>query len=139
MPLVTRWFLRTSLIFLILAFLLGMLLAARAPLGLNNGIAALNPVFFHLVFVGFVTQLIFGVVLWLFPKHTKEKPRGSETLAWSSYVLLNTGLILRVVAEPINTNAPAPIWGWLLVASATTQWVAGILFAANTWPRVKER
>jgi hypothetical protein len=32
MPVLTRWFLKSALLFFILAVLLGMLLAARAPL-----------------------------------------------------------------------------------------------------------
>ena len=139
MPAVTRWYIRTSLVFLLLAFGLGVLLAARAPLGLSGDIVFLTPVFFHFLFVGFVSQLIFGVVFWLFPKHTKEKPRGSEALAWTAYVLLNLGLVLRLVAEPAVAAGPEPVWGWLLVFSSGAQWGAGILFAANTWPRVKER
>jgi cbb3-type cytochrome oxidase subunit 1 len=139
MPTVTRWYLRTALVFLVLAFATGVLLAARAPLGLSAALAALTPVFFHLIFVGFVTQLIFGVVFWLFPKHTREQPRGSEPLAWAAFWLLNGGLVLRVVAEPAQAGAAGPVWGWLLVASAAAQWAAALLFAANTWARVKER
>ena len=81
MPTVTRWYLRTALVFLVLAFATGVLLAARAPLGLSSTITLLTPVFFHLIFVGFVTQLIFGVVFWMFPKHTREQPRGSLLFA----------------------------------------------------------
>ncbi|MGW8249659.1 MAG: hypothetical protein ACWGO1_03380, partial [Anaerolineales bacterium] len=68
MPVLTRWFLKSSLLFLVLSALLGVLLAARAPLGLPGAIGAFNPLFFHLFMVGWVTQLIFGVVFWMFPK-----------------------------------------------------------------------
>ena len=79
MPTLTRWFLRSSLLFFLLAMLLGVLHAARAPLNLPAQLNAFSPIYFHLFMVGWVTQLIFGVVFWMFPKYSKEQPRGSET------------------------------------------------------------
>lgn len=139
MPVLTRWFLKSSLLFLILAVLLGMLLAAQAPLSLPVFISAFSPLYFHLFMVGWVAQLIFGVVYWMFPKRSREKPHGSETLAWGVFWLLNIGLVLRLVAEPALALKPTPIWGWLLAISAVLQWLAGTVFVLNTWGRVKER
>jgi heme/copper-type cytochrome/quinol oxidase subunit 1 len=139
MPTLTRWFLRLSLIYLVLAVLLGLVIAARAPLGLSFPASAFSPVYFHLFMVGWVAQLIFGVVFWMFPKYTREKPRGSEALGWATFWLLNAGLALRLVAEPAQSINPASLWGWLLAASAVLQWLAGLCFVVNTWARVKER
>ncbi len=139
MPPVTRWFIRTSLICFVAALLTGTLLAACGPLQLPAFFNTLTPLFFHLFMVGFVAQLIFGMVFWMFPKASKEQPRGSERLAWLTYGCLNAGLLVRVLAEPVQTAAPQPIWGWLLVVSALLQWIAGALFVVNTWNRVKER
>lgn len=139
MPILTRWFLKSSLLFFILAVLLGVLLAARGPLNLPAAVSAFGPVYFHLLMVGWVAQLIFGVVFWMFPKLSKEQPRGSERLGWLVFWLLNLGLVLRVLAEPAQVLAPAPLWGWALAVSALLQWLAGIGFVINTWGRVKER
>jgi cbb3-type cytochrome oxidase subunit 1 len=139
MPILTRWFLRSSLLFFLLAVLLGMLLAARAPLNLPGFISAFNPIYFHLFMVGWVTQLIFGVVFWMFPKYSREKPHGSETLGWMVFWLLNLGLALRVIGEPAQALYPASVWAWTLAASAVFQWMAGMIFVINTWGRVKER
>lgn len=139
MPVLTRWFLKSSLLFFILAVLLGVLLAARIPLRLPGYISAFNPVYFHLFMVGWVTQLIFGVVFWMFPKYSKDQPRGSEILGWSVFWLLNTGLVLRMIAEPAQAIYRASLWGWTLALSALFQWLAGVIFVINTWGRVKER
>lgn len=139
MPRLTRWFLRASLIFLILALLLGALIAARVPLGLPAIIGAFSPVYFHLFMVGWVTQLIFGVVFWMFPKYSKEKPRGSEAVGWLIFGLINSGLALRMIGEPAQVLAPGDALVWMLSASAVMQWLAGVLFVINTWGRVKER
>ena len=139
MPPLTRWFLRISLLSLLLAVLLALFSAAQAPLGMDLPMSAFSPVYFHLFMVGWVTQLIFGVVFWMFPKHSKERPRGSEALGWLTFGLLNTGLLLRLVGEPGQALDPAPLWGWTLAVSALLQWAAGMLFVINTWGRVKER
>jgi cbb3-type cytochrome oxidase subunit 1 len=139
MPRLTRWYLKTALTYFILALLAGALLASRAVLSLPAAHNALSPVYFHLLMVGWVTQLIFGVVYWMFPKFSKERPRGSERLGWATYWLLNAGLVLRVVAEPWQTLWPSPLPGSALALLAVAQWLAGLLFVVNTWPRVKER
>lgn len=99
--------------------------------------ANLTPVYFHLLMVGWVTQFILGVALWMLPKYSMEKPRGNETLSWATYILLNVGLLVRVIAEPLNAQFPGTLWGWMLVLSAFLQWLAGLLFVANAWRRVK--
>lgn len=139
MPLVTRYFIKTSLLFFVAALLCGLLLALRPFAELPLWISGLTPVYFHLFMVGWVTQVIIGVAFWMFPKYTKEQPRGSAALAWSTYVLLNGGLLLRVVAEPLSAFQSWPGWGGLLALSALLQWLGGVAFVANTWPRIKER
>jgi hypothetical protein len=136
MPTLTRWYLKTALICLAAALLIGALLAARTVWTLPPLAGGLGPVYFHLFMVGWVAQLIFGVVYWLFPKYSKEEPRGRPGLGWAVYFLLNAGLLLRVVAEPLNAVRPGALWGWLLALSALLQWLAGVGFVVNTWPRI---
>ncbi len=137
MPRLTRWMIRTALVYLVLALITGILLGLRSALNLNWISAGLDPAYIHLYVVGWVTMLIFGVVYWMFPKFTLEKPRGSDALGWAVYGLLNAGLILRVLGE--SQAQPGSFWGWVLVVSALLQWLAGIGFVANTWKRVKEK
>ncbi len=138
MPTVTRWFIKTSFVCLGLALIAGLLLALQAELGLG-ALAALFPVYIHLLVFGWLTQLVFGVVYWMFPKWSIEKPRGSEPLGWWTYGLLNAGLLLRAIAEPIQSIRPDPAAGWTLVVSAVLQFAAGLTFVINSWARVKER
>ncbi|MBZ0254104.1 MAG: hypothetical protein K8I02_12260, partial [Candidatus Methylomirabilis sp.] len=83
MPTLTRWFVKTALLSLVAALALGALLAAQAAFDLPERIGLLAPLYFHLFLVGFVAQLIFGVAYWMFPKASKERPRGSEALGWA--------------------------------------------------------
>jgi hypothetical protein len=139
MPPVARWFIRTALLYLVASLLVGVALMLGPLLHLAPAISALQPVYFHLLMVGWVTQLIFGVVFWMFPKQSTERPRGSGALGWATYGLLNLGLLLRAVGEPLAAVQPGGGAGWLLAASALLQLLAGWAFVANTWGRVKER
>jgi cbb3-type cytochrome oxidase subunit 1 len=139
MPPITRLFVKTSLVYLVAALLAGFLLALRPLLALPALVNGLTPVYFHLFMVGWVTQLIVGVAYWMFPKWSKELPRGHDALALTTFWLLNLGLLLRVVAEPAQTVNAWPGWGWLIVVAALLQWLAGLAFVANTWRRVKEK
>jgi cbb3-type cytochrome oxidase subunit 1 len=138
MPPLTRWFIKTSFIYLILALTAGILLVIQSAIKWSTP-AGLFPVYIHLFVLGWLTQLIFGVVYWMFPKYSNEKPRRSESLGWWTYVLLNLGLLLRVIAEPMRSIQPSLFSGWTLVAAALIQFLAGLTFVINSWGRVKEK
>lgn len=127
------------MVYLLAGLSLAALLSLAQVTVLPRLLQAAGPVYFHLFLVGWVTQLIMGIVFWMFPKYSKERPRGREGLAVATYVLLNAGLLLRVLGEPGAAVSTSLLWPWALVLSATLQWLAGMFFVANTWGRVKER
>jgi hypothetical protein len=135
MPPLTRWFLKAALVYLILALCAGILLVLPD----TTPMAGMFPVYFHLLTFGWLTQLIFGVALWMFPKYSPAQPRGPEWLGWSTFALLNLGLILRMIFEPMNGMSPSSWSGWMLVTAAILQWLSGVTFVANTWKRVREK
>ncbi len=137
MPRLTRWFIRTSLLYFCAGFALGALFLMSAGMGWSLPTAQLLPTYYHVLLVGWVAQLIFGVSLWMFPILGKERPRGSERLGWTTYVCLNAGLLLRVAAEPLLSALP--VLGWLLAASGILQLAAGLAYIANIWSRVRPR
>jgi hypothetical protein len=139
MPPLTRWFIKSAFIFLVVALALRIIQSIPALVRSSPFLSALGPVYFHLFLVGWVTQLIFGIVFWMFPKFSMEHPRRSERLGWATFWFLNTGLGFRVIAEPMNSIEPGSAWGWLLILSALLQWLAGMGFVINTWVRVKAK
>jgi hypothetical protein len=89
---------------------------------------------------GRITHLIIGVAIWLFPVADRDRPRGYPWLNWTAYICINLGLVTRFFSEPgIMAPDPAPVWRWMLVASAALQTVGGLAFVVTIWPRVKQR
>ena len=136
MPTPSRWLIRAALVWLVGGLGLGVVMqlpaAAQSP-----PLRVIWPAYLHSLTVGWLTQLIIGVALWLFPRHSAARPRGSEALGWTTFVCLNLGLLLRVLGEP--RRALGADAGPVLVLSALTQLVAVTAFVVNIWPRVKAR
>lgn len=120
MPFLSHLYIRTAFLHLVLALGLAMFWT--------------HPSVFHMLTVGWLTQLIFGVAFWLFPRVSREKPYGRTwPMVWA-WGLLNAGLVLRVVAEP---QAPGSVWTVLLVVAAGLQWAASLLLVVYFWKRVR--
>lgn len=140
MPSISRWFIKTSIGYLVFALLMGIGMEFPYITALNPYLFHLFPTFYHALAVGWITQLIFGVAYWMFPRFSKENPRGSELIGWLTYGFINVGILLRIIFEPFNTDQHLHliiVTG--LIISAVFQWLAGVLFAVNTWSRVKKR
>jgi hypothetical protein len=61
MPPLTRWFVKTSFIYLTLALIAGLLVEIQSALKLTS-LGGLFPIYIHLLVLGWLSQLIFGVV-----------------------------------------------------------------------------
>tara|TARA_R100001015_G_C4615280_1_gene171250 strand:+ start:1202 stop:1645 length:444 start_codon:yes stop_codon:yes gene_type:complete len=131
MPLITRIFLKTGLLYFIGALLVGVALQVDF-LGIPN----LVPLFWHMLMLGWITQIIFGVSLWMFPGRIKEESFQNQKWSWLTYILLNSGLILRLISESMILQSEAYFWKVLLTISAVLQFVAVICYVIEIWPRV---
>ena len=139
MPRLSQLMIRTALLWMAIGYSVGGLVLANQGLEIDARIGVLLPVFYHLLMVGWVTQLICGVALWMFPPYSRERPRGDERLGWFTYGALNAGLLLRVVFEPLHSWLAPPWLGWPLAISALLQALAVWAFVIAIWPRVKGR
>jgi hypothetical protein len=140
-PFETRLFVKTSLLWLCAAFVLGAWMLAAEALG-----AAVPPswaiVHAHMAFVGWLVNLVFGIALWFLPVNRERFPdnRGRYPVAAvrAVYAMLNLGLALRLIFEPVlQRSGPSPLSSGVLLASAALQLAAVVLFAAIAWQRVR--
>ena len=93
MPLVSVWFIRSALLYLLAGFTLGALLLASKGLALPPELWRWLSVHLELLLVGWLVQLVMGVAYWIFPRFgMTPQARGREGLAWLALVLLNGGV-----------------------------------------------
>lgn len=131
MPLITRLFIKSGLIFFFIALSIGI--AAQIK---TLYFAAILPLFWHTLMVGWITQIIMGVSMWMFPGRKKEESFQNQKWGWITYILLNVGLALRIVAEPFVSYASPEFWKYILLISAVFQFLAVCSYIIEIWPRV---
>jgi hypothetical protein len=139
MPLLTRWAIRAAMLYLIVGMIAGALYWLNILQPLWPPLGALNPVYIHLLVVGWLTQLIYGVMYWMFPIISRDNMRGDPRLAWAALIGLNAGLLLRVAFEPWRVLSPNGVNSAGLTLSAAVQVAAAFLVVAVCWPRVREK
>lgn len=123
-----KWFVRAGLMHLLFAlFLYAFMAIDLIELPGTGYIAAL-----HAITIGWLSQLIFGVALWIFPRSlskstlfTDEQPR------WVIWTLLNAGMVARYFHELIGLHT-ASLAGLLL-------WLASVGFIILIWGRIREK
>ncbi len=137
MPTISRIFIKAGILFMVLSLLVAAAVAAPESFGLPRWVRALSMTHFHLFTVGWITQIIFGVALWLFPKWSKEKPRGPVWAGWTCFGAINAGLLLRASSETaMAMGYTGGFWSVAMASAAVLQLTSAVFFAALIWPRV---
>ncbi|HLR25988.1 MAG TPA: hypothetical protein VK112_08955 [Fodinibius sp.] len=134
MPRIARTFIKTGLIYFLVSLLLGLAFEIDS---LN--FPGMMPLFWHLLMVGWITQIIFGVSMWMFPGRTREEGFVAQKWAWLTYFLLNTGLVLRIIAEPVVVTSPRLIWDIMILFSGLFQAAAAVTYLIELWPRIQSK
>lgn len=132
MPLITRLFLKAGLLFLFSSLITGILLQLEFI-----SIPIFHALFWHMLMLGWITQIIMGVSLWMFPGRIREENFSNQKWPWLAFTFLNSGLILRIISEPFIQLSTHMIWKMLLITSATLQLIAIGAYLIEIWPRVK--
>jgi heme/copper-type cytochrome/quinol oxidase subunit 1 len=134
-PLV-RLYVKTSFAFLLLGLILGSYITVEVNL-LGRAVAwPLITAHVHLVLVGFMLMLVFGVATWMFPRPARDGGRYRPGLAWLVYWLLTASTLVRVLGELAATAAGAR-GSTLAALGGLGQLAAAIVFVANMWTRVR--
>ncbi|NGP88757.1 hypothetical protein [Fodinibius halophilus] len=134
MPFVSRTFIKSGMVYFVLSLVAGLLLEIE-----QFSFPALMPLFWHMLMLGWITQIIIGVSVWMFPGRNKEEGFWNQKWNWGTFIFLNIGLALRVVAEPMISGQSAEVWKILIVISSVLHMLAGITYLIEIWPRVMSK
>ena len=130
MPRLSVYFIRASLIYLLLGFTFGALILANKGLVIEPSIWNLLPIHIEFDLIGWLVQLAMGVAFWILPRFSKGPIRGNERLSWSAFILINAGILLVVSDGLLETN------GLTLIGRAFEA-LALVLFVVANWMRIK--
>jgi len=135
-PLV-RLYLRTALAFLVLGLAGGLWVEYRLTTGgaISHGMIVAHV---HLLLVGFLLMMVFGVAYWMFPRSARGQPIGPHpTMIAVTYVLLTAGTLLRAATEFLDLWLAAPAWGYARLAAATAQAAGIVVGIVALWGRIR--
>ena len=139
MPKLSQWAMKAAFGYLVLGAVGALLYWTDVLWPWWAPLNAISPTYLHLIVVGWLTQLVFGVIYWMFPIESKARPRGDARIAWAVFICLNAGLIARIFFEPWRAIEPNLVNGYGLLLSAGLLVVAAVLFVWVSWGRVRER
>lgn len=114
-----RWFISAALFYALLGGLIGLVWLAD-PGSLPGDVVRLHA---HLMLVGFVGMMIFGVGLHVLPRFT-GRALFSERLADAQFALVNLGLIAMAAGW---LGGPP----WIIAGGGAMLWLGLVLFALN--------
>lgn len=134
MPFISRLFIKTGMIFFALSLVTGLLL----ELGVGM-VAQFRFIFWHMVMLGWITQIIIGVSLWMFPGRRKSETIRDNLNAYITYFGLNFGLLMRLIAEPQSVFYPSDVFSVMILMSALLQALAVIFYVREMWPRLGDK
>lgn len=133
MPPITRWFIKSGMIY----FILGITLAFVAELPFINTGVLLLPVYWHMLVLGWITQLIMGVSIWMFPRKKHQRKNIQTIPAVSAFWILNAGLALRFLSEPFIPLFKNDWWmKGVVILSSLLIFLAVSFYLTEIWPRV---
>lgn len=122
------WFVRASLLYLLLGLFFGALLLAQKGIPFYTPVWNLFPLHMEFLLIGWLMQLAMGVSFWIVPRFSSGSSRGPVGLVWVSFVLLNAGILITVLQF------------WLpkaVLAGRILEIAAGLSFVVGIWRRIK--
>lgn len=129
---------KASLAWMLAGFVIGGLMMVDRVIP-GNWRLWMQPTHGHMLFVGWFVQFVIGIAYWLLPrKRRPDLPVGyRETPAFTGWAVLNIGLLLRVVGEPMErTGNAGTVSITILAISSVLQVLAVVIFIAQLWPRI---
>ena len=130
-----RWMIRSALLCITVGMFLGLLLYLPMLTQQWFFLRWLRTTHVHLILVGGVIQMIMGVALWMFPRRKSQPYVTPEAEGLWIFWLLNSGIVLRSLAEPLSY--PFPAFRLVTFVGMTLQVLAFLYFLVEIWGRVR--
>ena len=133
-----RYYIKTSIIFLLMGLLTGLyMLFAKNYLN-NWPHPELVSAHTHIILSGSVMMMIMGVALWFFPRPEKDDPLYKPGLILASYYLMTISTVTRFVSQVLaSIILPNEILKFFLFFSAVGQIAGLIIFFVSMWGRIR--
>lgn len=130
MPIISRWMIRSSLVYLLLGTILGAVMLVHKAFPLHPAVWQLLPVHIEISLFGWIIQLTLGTGYWMLPRFLKSPQRGKKLPAILMVVFLNLGIIFVSISYLLQADLP------LNQVGRSFELVSVILFISLHWNRI---
>lgn len=132
-----RYFIKTSIAFLVLGILTGLYMSYSRYLSLAAYSQELISAHTHIILVGSVMMMIMGVALWFFPRAEKDDKKYKPNLILVVYWLITSATTLRFVSQVIGSFYYIEWISTSIFIFSSLQVIAMILFFYSIWGRIR--
>ena len=132
-----RYFIKTSIIFLVTGLLTGLYMSVSRSLFGKGYSAELVSAHTHIILLGSIMMMIMGVALWFFPRPEKDDIKYKPGLILFVYWLLTSATTLRFIFQVIDSFRYSNVFGIMITIFSFIQVVGIILFFYSIWGRIR--
>jgi cbb3-type cytochrome oxidase subunit 1 len=132
-----RYFIKTSIIFLITGILTGIYMSMNKHLLSAGALPEMVSAHTHIILVGSVMMMIMGVALWFFPRAEKSDKKYNPDLILFTYWTMTISTALRFVFQIISAFTFIKFVEAGIFIFSTFQVLAIILFFYSMWGRIR--
>lgn len=132
-----RYFVKTSVVFLLVGILSGLYMSAAKNIFHTPFGPELISAHAHIILVGSVMMMIMGVALWFFPRAEKDDKKYNPDLILVTYWLMIISTASRFIFQ---TAAGFVFIDWInimITITSTLQVIAIMLFFYSMWGRIR--
>lgn len=132
-----RYFIKTSIVFLLVGVISGIVMSAASSLwhiGIPQEIVSAHT---HIILVGSVMMMIMGVALWFFPRPEKEDTRYNPDRILSIFWLMAISTGGRFMLQVLDAFVDQPMLRVLATLAAVAQGVGMLLYFYSVWGRIR--
>jgi len=123
-----RYFIKTSLAFLVLGILTGLYMSFVKYVFQTGYSQEMISAHTHVILVGSVMMMIMGVALWFFPRPEKDDKKYDPDLILVTYWMMTIATALRFVMQVLGSYYYITWVNVAIVVFSTLQVLAMILF-----------
>ncbi len=132
-----RYFIKTSVVFLIIGILSGLYMSAaknvfHTPFGPD-----LVSAHAHIILVGSVMMMIMGVALWFFPRAEKTDKKYNPSLILITYWLMTISTATRFIFQAAAGFVYIDWINVMITVTSTFQVIAILFFFFSMWGRIR--
>ena len=132
-----RYFVKTSIIFLIVGIFTGLYMSLDKHLFYTGFSPELISAHTHIILVGSVMMMIMGVALWFFPRAEKDDKKYNPDLILVTYWIMTVSTALRFLFQVIGSFIESKYIETGISVFSIFQVLAIILFFYAMWGRIR--